>query len=204
MAITLQRGDYVSTKHMTDEVYKWVAEAFDNAGCPRFAPGNKGIGEYLQWDNDDDLVARLTCCYLDEPKRLLSVGEVLNATNAKPKENQMSSIDNLIKARESYEESKVELQKALEKVREEYPWLQVDIREDVQVESLEQPKDLPWTEWKKGDIVEFVGSDRDFTAGKQYLVWKYAGTVNHYVEDDDGDRRSLKAWHKDFKFKRRT
>lgn len=185
--VTLQKGDYIATKGLSEDDYHAVARALMAAGAEgsTVCSGNYGAGKmFVMWDDSDNKIFHTD--YANENgNRQLTLSQILNATNAGGDVHQaeaeptaetkpMHLTDRLEAARTTLESAQAEYDALLEEHKAAYPKLH----------GLSDQADIPPEDWRAGDIVECVKHPRD--AGSPYCDGAFIVGEKYTVCDQDG------------------
>ena len=197
-AVTLQPGDYIATKGLSEDDYHAVAAAFMAAGADENEYDKDDImpdcWDLFGWDEDDGLAHWDSPNSFEGSPRQLTLSQILGATNAgvgvgaesttesTTEEQPMPQrhlADQLEAALVALEHAQSEVDRLQSEYRAAYPKIhgEVAIKNHVSLEK-----------WVAGDIVVSAISDYGFTAGKTYRLHKDEyGDLG--VTDDVGDKQ---------------
>jgi|TARA_R100000084_G_C4651121_1_gene149747 ABC-type transport system substrate-binding protein len=213
-AVTLQPGDYIATKDLTEDDYHAVAEAFMAAGAGKGEyPSDGQFYPYFGWrEKIDNLYHGYNGSGWGE--RQLTLSQILSATNAggavehdtttepTTEEQHMPQqhlADQLEAALSALEHAQYEVDRLQAEYRAAYPKIHGEV---VPTEDMSDPAN-----WRAGDVIQFISHGGCFTHGEEYIVRDPRDPDDDDFDliDDDGD---IHAWDfapagENFRFVRR-
>nr|WP_289108737.1 hypothetical protein [uncultured Halomonas sp.] len=214
-AVTLQPGDYIATKDLTEDEYHAVARAFMAAGATDTGIDLSDVGDLLGWDvRDNEFYHGSDDSYYKQEVftgRQLTLSQILSATNAGGGVDQdndttidsqqqmkptMHITDLLFQARKERDAAQSRYEQVMADHRATYPWLVIEERADQPSEDMSDPAN-----WLAGDIVEPINDSTNYFKGSHVKIHSFDKDGDLILENDADKRIGWGKHH--FRFVRR-